>query len=1388
MVSIFKAIRDNDIQLLKYFIDLSVGDQQRQRSNIANIPKNDLQWIQKYLKNAGLKYFDLNKRSTKGRTPLHYAVTWNRVEIAKLLIDCPNVNVNLCDLENGWTALHRCLYLGNIEIAIMLMQRDDIDVGLKDYEGLTAFELYNSTVIDCYPTESSILIDNAETNIDDMDSKDHYYHHHTAFARRGGTDLYTWGFNTNYVLGHPDSENRLRPERVKLQLESHKLPFFMQRPHHLIQSVNMSKYHMAILTTECSHNLLLCGFGRGGRLGTGKELDTQFTPTPVQWPERFASVALGRDHTIAVTETGNVVTFGSNQYSQLGYETENQQKKDEAPMQLVPRKIQAQTLKKQPIIGAAASRIHSVVYTRNDIFTWGYNQGQLGYHQPDDEVNQISPRKVGMPTEILQVVANDNATTILTKSHEIILLCNYTQQKLFLPSSRFPTGIAVHRSEAIYPIKLLGSETDYLGAITNTGDIFIWTCRSKKPRNFVQTQQPTEHKKSTNNYSNRMLVTISAPKRIWNYDKSRLAAVDAAIGQNGEILICVQSGYVFKGHIESNSYKFSQVPQLQRCIHVCANSSGAFAAIRSEYALPAITTEVVSTLEKDIIKSLPHATISKDLAEEIKRKRTEMEIAIEAENIKCNNMNLTEQEMEKYLSECKSKIRERYTNLALASVEDGWTQITQLALNDETLDIVFNVDNREIYCHSFILKCRSGIFEQLLKMEDRSVVNDMKFTVRKQGSTDRIVIYIDSCNLAALLLLIDYVYTDQYEHPMKAFCQYPALCFESMDAYFTPTTNMIKAVQKDLITLSKIFSLPQLEASAQSSFSHKPLPTLTDHLRLLLETKKGANITLQLKNTAEKTKCHEVIVRQRCPFFKHLFQPGSVWSMNRKKKAKAVQENSDNNCVTVSLDHISPTIMEILLKYIYLDEDESVLFQNVVADKEETMLDILLSTLCEADALMLNRLKVITEKALVPFIKLRSARTIIEYADNYLADNLKQSCLKFIAVNLPVFLVSRMLDPLSRSLVINIENYIRECQINFMPLVSHLPPVLNHINDPDVQTEDTEISSSLFALSKSDKFINTFTEVLVTYYPEKASSVENKPAFMKKSITDGSQIIESLIKKDDSKVMSLKLSKGSRNGLDKPEERFEAHSVLDQQRSSTGWAPLTPASSIDNPSVSLREIMETEMRPSETMPKILKSTTVKKVSQKERKRLAHQQELESMLENSASSSKPVWGKLPTVDVKPIVKIIKEAANNSAEPSTSKIRAPSTGDNKGKKIYIPEEYIDDIENFRDVEGIDVEVPIFNPVESFGPSFSQTPMRCFNFDKNDRRGAPSPKFSLRNIQQQQKMEDSWLKGNKPKKNILRIQKEEEALRGIAQFYVQTLDVMTGEWFEVKQLSSK
>ncbi|KAI8369101.1 hypothetical protein EDC96DRAFT_503859 [Choanephora cucurbitarum] len=1343
MVSIFKAIQENDIQLLNYFIDLSIGEQQ---NTYPSIPKHSIQWLQQQLRISGQKYYDINKRSTKGRTPLHCAVTWNRTEIAQALISCPQVNVNLRDRENGWTALHRSLYMGNIEIARMLLKREDIDLDIVDWEGLSAFDLFDHTMPDTYPKER-VLSKQDELSTETREDQELQIHMRQssrhALKGRGGTDLYTWGHNTNYVLGHPDSENRTRPERVKLQLESQQSRL---RPNYVIESVVMSKYHMAILTSDSSHNLLVCGFGRGGRLGLGKDLDTQFIPTAVQWPERIVSVALGRDHTVAVTENGNVITFGNNEYGQLGYEIDNHNK-----AQLVPRKIQAQSLKKQSILGAAASRVHSVVFTSTDIFTFGLNQGQLGYQQPDNDTIQTSPRKVSMSTEIVQVIANDNATVILNKSHEIILLCNYTQQKLFLPVNRFPRNIVVHRSEPIYATQLVSSGSEHLGAITNTGDVFMWTCRSLHARN-------SERRMSACATSNKHTTSISTPKSVWTLHKAHQAAVDASIGQHGEIVICTLSGHVFVGRSEANGYKFNHLPHLQRCIKVCANSSGAFAAIRSEYALPATIAQVAAPrLEEDLVSALPHTLISKELQAQVQMNLSRMQQEIAHEKSLRLPSTMQEEEVIEHHAKREAEIKQRYNDTILSLVEKTWSHIDDVSTQDDSLDIVFVLGHKHLYCHSSILRCRSKLFKQLVHSADRVLEEDLAIKVRKTG--DRIEIHFGQCQTASLLLLLDYLYTDQYEHPMKAFFQTPALCFTDLESYTTPPSTFVKSVQKNLVTLARLFDLPHLLASAQSSFGHVPHPTLRDHLRVLMESEKDADVILETQPNHANLKCHQLILRQRCSFFANLTRPNSVWTETRRQESKDV---------AIEVSHIAHNMMQTIVRHIYLDEGELALLDDIETEKDESMMQFLLDLLCEADYLLLGRLKTIAEKALIHFIRLRSVPHIFECADTYLAENLKMACLQFISVNLPVFLRTNMLDSLAVSLIQDLEAFIRQLQTEVTPLVArgeHNVPT----NDILPEEEDTEFSSSIYALSKGDGSVTLFDEVLTTLYPEKTPK--------QKTTTRDTPIKSPPLQKADSFGKTPK--RGVRVALDELEQATLQQDKI--RRPSVGWAPITTddiASS--STKLSLREIIETENKPATTTAvtndhfiKSPKPTLPKKISQKERKRMVYQQELAA---TESSSPKPVWGKLPPIEVKPIPKQTEIQKELPVAPT----------DRKGKKVYISEEHFDQMDEKVSNSKQDIEKQVlFNPLTSLGPTFRITPIRQLN---NKETKSVQVGASFESIQKQQQLEDSWIKGDKPKKNILRIQKEEQAIASIGQYYIQTLNIMSGEWCEIQRVVTR
>jgi alpha-tubulin suppressor-like RCC1 family protein len=90
----------------------------------------------------------------------------------------------------------------------------------------------------------------------------------------------------------------------------------------IIQDMALSKLHSAILTTDPESNLYICGFGPGGRLGTGDET-TKFNYVCIEGGglagKKIVSVALGQNHSIVASELGEVFTWGTNTWGQLGY-------------------------------------------------------------------------------------------------------------------------------------------------------------------------------------------------------------------------------------------------------------------------------------------------------------------------------------------------------------------------------------------------------------------------------------------------------------------------------------------------------------------------------------------------------------------------------------------------------------------------------------------------------------------------------------------------------------------------------------------------------------------------------------------------------------------------------------------------------------------------------------------------------------------------------------------------------------------------------------------------------------------------------------------------------------------------------------------------------------
>jgi inhibitor of Bruton tyrosine kinase len=325
--------------------------------------------------NNVLGRMELNSRDQSGLTILHRAVSSagaNAVAFALALIENPSVDIYIQDLENGWTALHRALYFGNITIARALMERDSKDsmgqgvnnavfrvnavIKIKDHEGNSAFDVYNATIARraLEHRSHSETVSAYDDEDDDSEGVRSRGSDNLAFGSIDADEIFAFGSNKNLTLGFGDGDDRQHPEKINLKRPDHllyrfhcehlhsryeageaagkvpyapvtsvsDLPALTRNRPIIIQDVTLSKLHSAILTTDPESNLYMCGFGPGGRLGTGDE-QTSFNYVCVEGGglagKKIVAFALGQNHSMAVSSEGEVFTWGTNTWGQLGY-------------------------------------------------------------------------------------------------------------------------------------------------------------------------------------------------------------------------------------------------------------------------------------------------------------------------------------------------------------------------------------------------------------------------------------------------------------------------------------------------------------------------------------------------------------------------------------------------------------------------------------------------------------------------------------------------------------------------------------------------------------------------------------------------------------------------------------------------------------------------------------------------------------------------------------------------------------------------------------------------------------------------------------------------------------------------------------------------------------
>ncbi|KAG0348200.1 hypothetical protein BG004_005743 [Podila humilis] len=904
---------------------------------------------------------DVNAKDTNGATLLHVAASNNNLAQVIALLGHPKIDVNAKDLESGWTALHRALYLGHFRIALLLVQHKDTNLMIEDKDRNTAIDVCLASM------PPSLKLGPCPADA-----------------------LFTWGTNSNFTLGHNDSDDRKVPEIVKFPYQTNTITFQRARAAKAtLYQLSMSKFHTAIATSETGASAKIWGFGAGGRLGSDKKM--QLCPAPVHGIQGIVSTtALGRDHTVLVTSRGEVFTMGNNKYGQLGYTIDNP-KNGEDPMQLVPRKV-VLAIAKLIITGAAASRWHTVVHTDNELFTFGFNYGQLGYERKGDI--QVGPRKIASvpPGKILQVVASDSATACLLSTFDVIVFHKYAYHKVSFPLSPYPESFVqsmVKTRGWNSPCKISCSDNKF-GALTNLGDVFVWHYQEVEPGVTLGTL-PANHAVPFAS-----ITTPDKPRRVWAYGGDRTQAIDFGLGQNGSVILLTKGGHVYIGNSRGNSVgrniKWHRVPHLDRVVQVYANPSGAWAALRSESTLTPIP----------ISKGYLGADLEQSLSQFHLYQKNEKSDGGIPQIMHVDHDDEDEDEGSQKIEPDPWRI----TALAWLNIEKSW-DFDLVPLLDQSSDVnaasssvsgshLFDVEvqagKRCLGAHRIILSARSMALRRAFVNNPltRTVIGTL-VVVEPRPSQGRLYTLHLKVEFTTAVLLLQFIYSDRID--------------PFWDALELPKQNrpFSLKVRQELYHLSLELGLPTLQAALQFSFTHVCSPSLGANLGQILmdgSTFKGlSDINLLLKDGVTVA-AHQVILGYRSPFFNAMLVRTNTWIRDREspRRLPTKKLSSDNETaeqrLCVDLKHMDKESVLLVLRYIYTDCGPE-LFDETEKDEMDDLIQVVVSVMQIADELLMDRLKVICEQVLGSQVV-----SLLELASMYDAESLKTTCIDYICHNI----------------------------------------------------------------------------------------------------------------------------------------------------------------------------------------------------------------------------------------------------------------------------------------------------------------------------------------------------------------------------------------------------
>ncbi|KAF8822073.1 regulator of chromosome condensation (RCC1) repeat-containing protein [Cardiosporidium cionae] len=290
--------------------------------------------------------------------------------------------------------------------------------------------------------------------------------------------VFSWGSGIYGQLGHGDYLNQPYPHEAE--------SFCLEEEEYLV-FCNAGKFSSACISNL--GKLYTWGKTQDNLLGHGAAPSstsaTQSTPKEVEWLQVTAKfivrVASGHGHMVAITNAGEVYSWGANNLGQCGRsddaESDSLWSRRRPDVGIKIGRVMG-PLEHKKIIQVACRKNHSLVLADDGkVYTWGSNRdGQLGASV--ESTFCVSPIELdisGISSKIVEISCGSTYSALLTEDGKLYTWgsdeygqLGHGKQSRRLNSPKLVRGLSSHR------IASISCGEFHMAAISREGEVFVW--------------------------------------------------------------------------------------------------------------------------------------------------------------------------------------------------------------------------------------------------------------------------------------------------------------------------------------------------------------------------------------------------------------------------------------------------------------------------------------------------------------------------------------------------------------------------------------------------------------------------------------------------------------------------------------------------------------------------------------------------------------------------------------------------------------------------------------------------------------------------------------------------------------------------------------------------